>query len=71
MDDARICPHPDCCIGIEWDRFACRSHWFSLPKVLRDSIMATWRRVLNGRAGAIEAHDAAKAEALDHWRVNA
>lgn len=69
MNDARICPHPDCSARIEWDRFACRSHWFALPTRIRNGILSAWRRVLNQRDGATEQLEAAQAEALDHWRV--
>lgn len=63
------CPHPTCTAPVEWDRFACRSHWFALSPSIRNRISRAWRGVLSGRAGAVAEHDAAKQEAFDHWRV--
>jgi hypothetical protein len=47
------CPHPDCENSIPREVFACRMHWFSLPKELRSEIWANFRsgeigRILDG-----------------------
>jgi hypothetical protein len=47
------CPHPDCDRTIPRQTFACSTHWFSLPKELRNRIWANFRsgnlqRILSG-----------------------
>ena len=37
------CPAPGCGVKIPGRLFACREHWFVLPKPLRDRIWATYR----------------------------
>lgn len=32
------CPHPDCERQISRTEYACRTHWFTLPKAIRDKI---------------------------------
>jgi len=37
------CPHPTCGRSKPIQNYACRQHWFSLTKVLRDAIWAGYR----------------------------
>jgi hypothetical protein len=37
------CHHPRCDVAVSPKMLACRPHWFSLPKPLRDEIWATYR----------------------------
>ena len=41
------CPHPGCDRPKDSDKFACKPHWFSLPKEIRDDI---WRGFRYDRA---------------------
>lgn len=38
------CHHPTCERPVPPSMLACKPHWFSLPKALRDRIWATYRR---------------------------
>ena len=38
------CHWPDCGVEVPPSMWGCKSHWFSLPKRLRDLIWATYRR---------------------------
>jgi hypothetical protein len=38
----RECYHPRCRTHVPSARFACRPHWYSLPKPLRDRIWSTY-----------------------------
>jgi hypothetical protein len=37
------CHHPTCDVAVPPKMLACRTHWFSLPKPLRDGIWAAYR----------------------------
>jgi hypothetical protein len=37
------CPIPGCRQQIDPSRLMCRSHWYTVPKELRDQVWATWR----------------------------
>ena len=37
------CPIPRCGRQIDPSRLMCRSHWYMVPKRLRDQVWATWR----------------------------
>jgi len=37
------CHHPTCSLEVPPRLLACRPHWFSLPKRLRDAIWAAYR----------------------------
>lgn len=37
------CPAPDCPLDVPRSQFACREHWYALPKSLRDEITASFR----------------------------
>jgi hypothetical protein len=36
------CPKPGCREQVEFDRLACRQHWFELPKDLRERLWEAW-----------------------------
>ena len=37
------CPVPGCHARIDPSRLMCRSHWYLVPKQIRDRVWATWR----------------------------
>lgn len=37
------CAATPCAVTVQPGMLMCREHWFSVPKVLRDSIWRTWR----------------------------
>lgn len=37
------CPVPGCRAQIDPTRLMCRSHWYLVPKQIRDRVWATWR----------------------------
>lgn len=37
------CPIPRCSEPIDLSRLMCRSHWYMVPKEMRDQVWATWR----------------------------
>jgi hypothetical protein len=37
------CPVPGCHTQIDPTRLMCRSHWYLVPKQIRDRVWATWR----------------------------
>jgi hypothetical protein len=55
MTDRHECPAPGCTEMVAYDRLACRTHWFSLAKPLRDAL---WRAYNDHGVGS-EAHAAA------------
>lgn len=52
------CPAPGCAELLPFETFACRGHWFSIPKPLRDDLWRAWRR------GDFEAHAEVRAECV-------
>ena len=54
------CPHPTCEKMKPRDQYACRGHWFSLPKAIRDAI---W----NGYRNGASSWTAADKQAQDYW----
>lgn len=50
VDTTHECPAPGCEERLPFETFACRSHWYAIPKALRDSLWRAWRR------GDLEAH---------------
>lgn len=40
---AHTCHATGCDVAVPLEMFMCRRHWFSLPKVLRNRIWATYR----------------------------
>lgn len=55
------CPHPKCEVPKVSSMYACKKHWFSLPKKIRDRI---WRGY---RGDSTLWHEADK-EASEHWK---
>jgi hypothetical protein len=37
------CPAPKCAVQVPSDQYACRAHWFSIPKPLRDELWHAYR----------------------------
>lgn len=37
------CPKTDCGIQVPAQQFACRTHWFQIPKPLRDEIWSAYK----------------------------
>lgn len=65
MSDHR-CPSPGCDTRVPSSQFACRPHWFSLPKTLRDAIWDAYRDEPLG-----EAHLTAMENATEYLRAKA
>lgn len=57
------CPRVGCQARVPDEMFACRPHWFSLPKHLRDAIWNAYHRNGVGSSELTTAHLAA----LEHW----
>jgi hypothetical protein len=53
---ASRCPVPRCGDQIDPSRLMCRTHWYRVPRPLRDHVWATWR---SGHGGASHEHRAA------------
>ena len=66
MSDPRTheCPHPGCNRRVPREYLSCRQHWFELPVALRLEIYNSYQAEPLG-----EAHVAAMAKALEHWRA--
>ena len=43
MMAAHLCHAPGCKTPVPSKMFACRPHWYALPKPMRDAIWATYR----------------------------
>ena len=52
---AATCAVPSCHVTVERGMLMCKSHWFSLPKPLRDDVWRTWRAVQANRRGTLTA----------------
>lgn len=59
----KICPHPACNREIPRYMFACSTHWFQLPKTMRDEI---WRTYDGGQGVGTKEYVAA-ARAAEDW----
>lgn len=44
------CPAPGCERRVPSSQFACRAHWYSLPKDIRDAIWAGYNKMPLGEA---------------------
>jgi hypothetical protein len=42
-EDTHDCPHPTCGRQVPLTQFACRNHWYRIPKDMRDAIWAGYR----------------------------
>lgn len=60
----RPCPAPECSVHIIPSLFACKRHWFMLPRPIRVAIWDAWN------SGDMEAHAAAKQDAMDWYNQN-
>lgn len=36
------CPAPGCIADVPFDKLACRTHWYAIPKHLRDALWNAW-----------------------------
>lgn len=55
------CPAPGCPVAdVPQDQFACRGHWYSLPKAMQRAIWTAWDK---GRGAGSAEHRAAIAGA--------
>ena len=36
------CPHPNCDVQLPTHIFACKPHWFAIPKNLRNALNRAW-----------------------------
>lgn len=52
VGDRHQCPAPGCGRRVPYHQLMCRTHWFAVPKHLRDAVYATWR--LGAGAGSPE-----------------
>jgi hypothetical protein len=57
------CPGLNCDQQVPADQLACRSHWFSLPRDLRNRVWSAWR------AGDQTRHAAAVRDAISHLQA--
>lgn len=58
------CPHPSCERLKPFEMYACKAHWFSLPKPIRDDIWSAYRK-----HGALSTEWlAADQAAADFWK---
>lgn len=60
-----ICPAPGCEVPVSYDMLTCRSHWYSIPKPIRDRV---WR-AYKGPGPGSEEHTAAIDEAIEYLRA--
>lgn len=56
------CMHPDCTIQKPRTQYACKKHWFSLPKTIRDKIWDGYRS--HNASEWVKASD----EAIEYWQ---
>jgi hypothetical protein len=58
---ASRCPIPGCSSRIDSSRLMCRSHWYLVPREVRDQVWATWR---SGQAAFSRDHQDAVLRAI-------
>lgn len=58
MNDTNRCPHPKCDAVKPRTMYACRKHWFELPRAIRDKI---WKGYRESAALWLEADKEARA----------
>jgi hypothetical protein len=62
--DTHECPAPGCEARVPFERFACRQHWFALPKAMQRRI---WRAYRDGSlAEHVDAMEEARAWLESH-----
>ena len=59
------CPGPHCDRQVDYRMLACRTHWYQVPKPLRDAVWRTWA---DGRGAGMLAHAHAINNAVDTMR---
>jgi hypothetical protein len=65
---AHKCPVRGCTAVVSASLLACKTHWYALPRDMRDEVWAGYRaRAEHGP----HRHAAAVRAALDWWRANA
>lgn len=47
-DGKHECPGADCDVRLDFEVFACRRHWFKLPRRIRNAITSSWLADLVG-----------------------
>lgn len=67
----RKCPHPDCTEEIGAKQFACFTHWYGLPREIRDPLWRAWETLLNDpkNLNAAKALKPAQADAEAFWKA--
>lgn len=67
------CPYPPCTVDVDADMFACRPHWFMLPRAVSGRITRAWRARLAAPRdrSAAQAHQAAKRVAVAWYEAHA
>ncbi len=69
---SHLCHWPSCKVAVPPAMFACKRHWFTLPKWIRDRIWATYRKgqEIDKRPSPayLEAADKAQQWALEYER---
>jgi hypothetical protein len=63
------CHHPQCDQAVPAKMFACRIHWYALPKLIRDMIWATYRPGQEITKDPSPEYLEAARIALDHWTL--
>ena len=53
------CPAPGCQVKVPVEQLACKPHWYSIPKPLRDAVWHTYRHEGPGSQPHAAAIDAA------------
>lgn len=62
------CPAPGCTSVVQHYMLACRKHWFSLPRPLRDDV---WRAYNNGAGMGSPEHNEAVRAAVEWFKGEA
>ena len=65
------CPIPGCKVDVASDMFACKRHWFSLPKYIRDEIWASYRDGIRKRTHPTKRWRMAAHNAMEYLRDKA
>lgn len=62
-----LCHRPGCTVPVPPKMFACRAHWFSLPKPIRDSIWSAYRPGQERDKDPSDVYLAAALDAFEYW----
>jgi hypothetical protein len=63
----RTCPYPGCEESVRPGAFACRPHWYLLPKRMRDEINRRYRDWMANRADLASLRRA-QLDAVRYWK---